>query len=126
FPQRQLAQVVHRRHRYVKSGGGDLGRPSRALQRARVDRGGPAMAEGLPERLGLASAQLREGHVLRALEAAHGIGQGLPVAREEEALQRQRSAAAPAALRRASVSALPISAATWKIGGLAALPVSAM
>src|SRR5437773_4538959 len=126
FPQRQLTQVVHRGQREAEARGGDLGRPARALERARVDRGDPAVAEGLPERFGLACAQLGQRHVLRALKTAHGIGHGLSVAREEETLHRPTPAAARAVLRRASVSALPSSAATWKTGGLAALPVSAM
>ncbi len=126
LPQTKLAQILDGRDGHIGPGRGDLGRTSRPRERARVDGGhGPAL-ENARQRLGLARAELRQLHVLAALESADGVRDRLSVPREEDVAHRRRSTAASAASSRDSVSALPSSAATWKIGGLSVLPVTAM
>src|SRR6185295_8208633 len=95
-------------------------------ERARVDVGDRPSPYRQAEGLGLAPAERRERHVLRALELPDRVGDGLAVAREQEAPHRWASTAAAAALSRATVSARPRMLTTSKIDGLAVLPVNAM
>src|SRR5439155_14483523 len=124
-------------------------RSARARERARVDVGEPPSPQRHAESGGLPPAQLGERHILAPLEPANGVRDRLPMAREQEPrgqtlssehsgsrLPRLRqlyrsqsltlSRAASAVLSRARVSALPRMDITWKMGGLAALPVRAM
>jgi len=126
-PERQLAQVIHEGERQAVLGHHDLRCQPGALERARVDVGDRAAAEPGAQGDGLPPAEIRQRDVLRALEAAHGIGERLPVAGEPEGPHRAAAAQASAAARsRASVSALPRMLMTSKIGGLAVRPVSAI
>src|SRR5262245_43337912 len=128
FPlaQGQLAEIVDVRHGEPEPLCGNLGRSARPREWARVDGDDAASAQGLAEGRGLADTPLGERDVQKSLEATHGVGQGLAVASEQQTAHRELEAARCAAFRRTMVSGLPRMPATWKIGGLAALPVSAM
>jgi hypothetical protein len=84
------------------------------------------VAESLPEGDGLALAKLGQRDVLDALKAPHGVRHRLAVPREDEPAHRVSGAALCAERRRSMVSDLPSMAATWKMGGLAVLPVRAI